>query len=309
MLLYHSDQFSDHDTGRHPERIQRIVRVNEMLRQEGYIDRCTLPQWQMASSAELQAVHQGDYVSQVQDWCSQDAGRIESDTVVSRGSWSAALLAAGAGLDAVRRVLGGEDKRAFCAIRPPGHHALAAAPMGFCLFNNIAIAAKSALKLGARRVLIVDWDVHHGNGTQDAFYQDSQVGFLSIHRSPFYPGTGAIDETGQGDGLGTNVNIPVPLGIKQPEFFDELRSGLEKLADKMRPELILISAGFDAHREDPVGGLCMENEDYHQLTQIVVEVAKMHCQGRVVSLLEGGYHLDRLPLSVGQHLKALESTG
>jgi acetoin utilization deacetylase AcuC-like enzyme len=177
--------------------------------------------------------------------------------------------------------------------------------MGFCLFNNVAIAAREALSLGLSRIMIVDWDVHHGNGTQDAFYHDGQVGFLSIHRSPFYPGTGEVDETGAGEGLGTNLNIPVPFGITQTQFFDQFRAGVEKLANRIRPELILISAGFDAHRLDPVGGLCLEAADFAVLTKIVLDVATIHASGRVVSLLEGGYHLDMMPQSVVKHLEKL----
>ncbi len=305
MLLYLNDKFTDHDTGQHPERKERIVRLNSLLRTTGWVEKSTCPTWEKASERSVVRVHQADYFRQLEKWCNEGAGRIEVDTVVSQGSWNAALSAVGAAVDAVRRVIAGEDKRAFCAVRPPGHHALTNGPMGFCLFNNVAIAAQEALSIGLSRVMIVDWDVHHGNGTQDAFYHNEQVGFLSIHRSPFYPGTGEADETGAAAGLGTNLNLPVALGITQRQFFDQFRGGLEKLADKLRPELILISAGFDAHRLDPVGGLCLEAEDFGELTTIVEEVAKTHSEGRIVSLLEGGYHLEMMPQSVVKHLEKL----
>ena len=213
------DAFALHDTGKyHPERIERITRLNKLLAQQGWLERVECPRWPAASQQEVLRVHHPAYYDQLRDWCEQAAGQIEVDTVVSRGSWEAALLAAGSGVDAVRRVLAGPDTRAFCAVRPPGHHALADRPMGFCLFNNVAVAAQAALAEGAQRLLIVDWDVHHGNGTQEAFYEDGRVGFLSIHRSPFYPGTGQAAETGAGAGLGTTLNLPVPHDIPLADY-------------------------------------------------------------------------------------------
>ncbi len=308
MLLYLNDSFSDHDTGNHPECKERIQRLNALLRSTGLVESSTCPEWSPSSAESVLRVHQADYFRQLEQWCQANAGRVESDTVVCNGSWTAALNAAGAAIDAVRQVVSGKDSRAFCAIRPPGHHALAGAPMGFCLLNNVAIAAREALAAGLSRVMIVDWDVHHGNGTQDVFYSDSKVGFLSIHRSPFYPGTGDADETGTGAGLGNTLNIPVAFGITQKQFFDQFRAGVEKLAAKMKPELILISAGFDAHRLDPVGGLCLEVEDFAVLTETILDVAKVHANGRVVSLLEGGYNLDMMPKSAVEHIKALKAS-
>jgi len=303
-----SDVFTQHNTGQHPECIQRITRLNQLLQETGWRERATCPDWQMATMETVLNVHDECYVKQLEDWCRQGAGRIEADTVVSQGSWQAALSAAGAATDAVRRVVSGQSKRAFCAIRPPGHHALPNAAMGFCLLNNVAIAAQAALAEGLDRVMIVDWDVHHGNGTQDTFYKDGRVGFFSIHRSPFYPGTGAPDETGSGEGLGTTCNVPVPMGITTQQFFRKFEDGIQQLAETMRPELVLISAGFDAHPLDPVGGLCLEEPDFATLTQIVQQVADVHAEGRIVSLLEGGYHLDRMPASVLEHLNALDSS-
>lgn len=307
MLLYLNDCFLKHDTGPHPENFQRIQNVNRLLTEQGWTQKCECPVWSPAGIDELLRVHEPAYVEQLKNWCENAAGRIESDTVVSLGSWRAATMGAGAAIDAVEKVLAGNSRRAFCAIRPPGHHALPDGPMGFCVLNNVAIAARHALSLGLHRVLIVDWDVHHGNGTQDVFYEDGQVAFFSIHRSPFYPGTGAREETGSGRGLGWISNAPVPAGILTSQFFDTFERGVETLAARIKPELILISAGFDAHRQDPVGSLCLEDHDFGTLTQRVSQIANTYCDGKIISLLEGGYHLEHLPTSVLSHVQALNS--
>lgn len=305
MLLYHHTVFAQHDTGSHPECISRIERVNAMLDKSGWLERSKCPTWSAATRDSISKVHKVAYYDQLKTWCEQAAGYIEGDTVVSRGSWDAATQAAGAAIDAVERVVKGEDKRAFCAIRPPGHHALADGPMGFCLFNNVAIAAHAALAAGLHRVMIIDWDVHHGNGTQDVFYEDGRVAFFSIHRSPFYPGTGKVSETGTKAGLGWIANEPVPGEITLKSFTERFTRGIEDLAAKVRPELILLSAGFDAHRSDPVGSLCLADQDFGSLTRIVRDLAVSHCDGKIVSLLEGGYHLEHLPMSVNAHLEEL----
>ncbi len=304
MLLYRDSVFTRHDTGRHPECVARIERVNKMLDQN-WLSRSSQPNWKAASREAIERVHATAYFDQLKAWCASAAGQIESDTVVSEGSWQSALMAAGAAIDAVERVIDGEDKTAFCAVRPPGHHALPDGPMGFCLFNNVAIAAHAAVAKGLHRVMIIDWDVHHGNGTQDVFWEDGRVAFFSIHRSPFYPGTGRSDETGSKAGLGFISNVPVPADIRLDTFTRRFTDGITALADKVRPELILISAGFDAHRADPVGSLCLTDEDFGTLTKIVQSVANVHCNGRIVSLLEGGYNLDHLPMSVNAHLEQL----
>jgi acetoin utilization deacetylase AcuC-like enzyme len=191
-------------------------------------------------------------------------------------------------------------------MRPPGHHALPDAAMGFCLLANVAIAARVATdEFGLDRVLIVDWDVHHGNGTQQIFWEDPRVGYFSIHRFPFYPGSGDADETGSGVGLGTTCNVPVRNGTPPAEFLARFRTQLESFADRMRPQLILISAGFDAHRDDPVGSLDLETEDFLPLSEIVMEIARTHADGRVVSLLEGGYNTSALCGCVATHVEAL----
>jgi acetoin utilization deacetylase AcuC-like enzyme len=217
-----------------------------------------------------------------------------------------ALSAAGACCAAVDAVLAGQAKTALCLVRPPGHHATPRRAMGFCLFNNVALAARHALtNHQLNRVLIVDWDVHHGNGTQDLFYEDDQVFFLSAHRFPFWPGSGREDETGSGKGLGYTKNVPVRFGTPRKGYQDHFTQAVEAAATKIKPELVLISAGFDAHAQDPIGSLGLEVEDFGTLTDRVLDVAKVHSQGRVVSCLEGGYHLTRLAESVALHLEHL----
>jgi acetoin utilization deacetylase AcuC-like enzyme len=231
---------------------------------------------------------------------------LEADTVLSAASFDVAKLAAGAVCDAIDRVVAGPDRQALCLLRPPGHHALRDQAMGFCLFNHVAVGARLAIEeLKLNRVLIVDWDVHHGNGTQATFWEDPQVAFFSIHRWPFYPGTGDKDETGSGDGLGSTLNLPVEMGTPRKDYLQRFRSELEGFAARHRPELVLVSAGFDAHRDDPVGSLGLETEDYIPLTQTVLDIAHSHAGGRIVSLLEGGYNTGVLAGCVEVHLREL----
>lgn len=307
MLLYHHRDFALHDTKSHPESVARITQVNQMLKDSGWLERCKLPTWEPATIQQCERNHAPAYLKELEDWCRHDAGRVEVDTVVSTGSWTAAMLAAGAVCDAVQRVVAAEDNTAFCAIRPPGHHAMPKSAMGFCLLNNIAIGAHHARGLGLNKVLIIDWDVHHGNGTQATFWEDPTVGFVSIHRFPFYPGTGKADETGSGKAIGTKVNIPVAASTAPDEFLKRLFESSEKLADKMKPDLIMLSAGFDAHRLDPVGGLTLEAEHYRQAGKWIAQLARQHCGGKLVSILEGGYHLKHMPECVDAHLQGMAS--
>jgi acetoin utilization deacetylase AcuC-like enzyme len=231
---------------------------------------------------------------------------LDADTAVSGQSYAAAALAAGAVQDAVRRIVAAEATTAFVACRPPGHHALADSAMGFCLFGNVALGAKLAVEeLGLDRVLVVDWDVHHGNGTQDFFYACEQVGFFSAHRYPFWPGSGAADETGSGPGLGATHNLPIQFGASRDRILSQFARELGDFADRMKPQLVLVSAGFDAHRLDPVGSLGLETEDFAYLTAAVLDIAAAHASGRVVSVLEGGYHLDALAASATVHVQEL----
>ena len=272
----------------------------------GLAAQCRRPAWQPATDEELARVHSPEYVERVAAYSAAGGGRMEADTVVCPHSSDVARLAAGAVGDAVQRVLNGEDATALCLVRPPGHHALSTDAMGFCLFNNVAVGARLATQaLDVDRVLIVDWDVHHGNGTQAMFWEDPRVAFFSIHRHPFYPGTGTADETGAGDGRGATMNLPTPRGTSAAEFLQAFASRLEEFANRMQPQMVLVSAGFDAHRRDPVGSLGLDAEHFIELSKVVLAVAASHCGGRVVSVLEGGYDPNDLAECVELHLREL----
>ncbi len=305
-LLYTDPIFLRHETGKHPERAERLVQISRQLQRVGLPERCELPTWQPVSAERLARVHSLEYAASVQEFAQNGGGRIEEDTVVSPDSSQAALHAAGAVCDCVNRVIRGDHRTGLCLVRPPGHHALQNSAMGFCLFNSIAVGARMATaELDLDRVLIVDWDVHHGNGTQDAFWRDEQVGFFSIHRWPFYPGTGDTHETGAGPGLGTTLNLPVEYGTPRKDFLALFARELAAFAQRFQPQLVLISAGFDAHRDDPIGALGLETEDFAELTKIVLEIARVHAGGRVVSVLEGGYNTGVLAGCVDLHLREL----
>ncbi|MHB0957284.1 MAG: histone deacetylase family protein [Pirellulaceae bacterium] len=305
-LLYYDPIYLRHDTGHHPECAERLVSITARLAADGLDARCGRPAWEPAERAALGRVHHVGYIDSVERFVSRGGGYIERDTAVSRDSFQAAITAAGAAVDATRRVVRGEDSQALCLVRPPGHHAVHVSAMGFCLFNNIAIAARAATaELDLDRVLIVDWDVHHGNGTQATFWEDEQVGVFSIHRAPFYPGTGDEDETGAGKGLGTTRNLAIRFGTARCEYTTRFADELASFADKIRPQLVLISAGFDTHALDPVGSLGLEDEDFVSLTHVVLDIAEHFAEGRVVSTLEGGYNLHVLPGSVAAHLETM----
>ncbi|MDA1231164.1 MAG: histone deacetylase [Planctomycetota bacterium] len=307
-LLYRDDRFLLHRTGTHPECPQRLQSIHARLDQSGLLDLCTLPTVSSASDDDILRVHPLHHLIFIREFATEGGGRIEADTMMSTESADVAILAAGAAVDAVSRVINGEDSTALCLVRPPGHHAVPDGPMGFCLFGNAAIAARTAVqRLGLDRVLIVDWDVHHGNGTQDIFYEDEQVGFFSAHRFPFYPGTGRRSETGGGAGLGSTFNLPLEFSTSRRDYLTSFESMLSRAADSMKPDLIIVSAGFDAHADDPVGSLGLETEDFQSLTELVMQVASTHCDGRLVSILEGGYNVDRLADCVELHLTTLLS--
>ena len=290
----------------HPERPERLMRVREQLADPTNPFTLEPLTPREVTDAELERVHTLGHLEAIRVATNAGGGQIEVDTWMSPGSERAARLAAGIAIEAVDAVLAGRGTRAFCAIRPPGHHARAAYPMGFCLYSTIAVAAAHALETHKlNRVLVVDFDVHHGNGTQEIFYQEPRVGFFSMHRFPFYPGTGAANETGAGAGLGCTRNLPVAFGTKRAEVLSAYQSRLEAFADQIKPELVLISAGFDAHREDPVGSLGLEEADFDSLTRPILAIANTHAGGRIVSLLEGGYNLDVLGNCVQAHLTAL----
>ena len=310
-LLYQDPLFLKHDTGRHPETADRLRSITRRLETAGLTKKSQAGEYQPLTEEAVGKVHAAKQIQAAKQVAEHGGGMLDADTILSPDSFKVALAAAGACAAAVDAVIKGTEKNALCLVRPPGHHATPTHSMGFCLFNNIALAAhhaQTAHKL--TRIMIVDWDVHHGNGTQDIFYESPEVVFLSIHRygNGFYPGTGAEKETGQGKGLGHIVNVPVRYGTARKDYHDRFQRALEKAADKIRPELVLISAGFDAHAKDPIGSLDLEAEDFITLTKEVKAVAKTHAQSRIVSCLEGGYHLDALAECVQAHLEELLRT-
>jgi acetoin utilization deacetylase AcuC-like enzyme len=306
-ILYTDELFLRHETARHPECPARLVAIMSRLDRPGLLDRCKRGTFAPLTPEEVALVHAPNVAADARRLCEKGGGLLEADTVCSPASYQVALAAAGACASAVDAVLDGVDRTALCLVRPPGHHATPTRSMGFCLFNNIALAARRALDRGLSRVLIVDWDVHHGNGTQDIFYEDPRVTFLSVHRfgHGFYPGTGDADETGTGDGLGATINVPLRFGTRREDYHAAFRSALEKTADRYKPELVLVSAGFDAHALDPIGSLGLDVEDFATLTRAVLNVAETHSAGRLVSCLEGGYHWGALAESVQAHLETL----
>lgn len=305
-LLYYNARFLEHDTGDHPESADRLVKAARELNLFAMHIGCPRPTWEPAAWEDLVRVHPAEHLTRLQRLCTSGGGHIDDDTVVSRESFDVSRFACGAALNAVDQVLNSAEKRAFCLFRPPGHHASANRAMGFCLINHAAVAAMAAIERhGINRVLIVDWDVHHGNGTQDIFWENERVGFYSLHRSPFYPGTGAADETGGGAAAGTKLNAPIEFGTPRAEIVKRFERDLEFIAAKMRPEFVVISCGFDAHRRDPVGSLGLESEDFAPLTRAVVAVADQYAGGRVVSLLEGGYNAAAVAECMDVHLNEL----
>ncbi|WP_339736129.1 histone deacetylase [uncultured Gimesia sp.] len=307
-ILYSDPVFLKPDTGNPPENPARILpavrRVNQIAIHAG----CPRRSWDEVSDSRLERVHSRKYIRFVKEFCLQGGGYISDDSFVGPRSSQVARMAVGAVCDAVEQVVQGANERAFCLVRPPGHHATSDTAMGYCLFNNVAVGARLAIdELGLERVLIVDWDVHHGDGTQEIFWEDGQVGFLSIHRSSFYHSTGTAAETGAGAGLGTTVNVPVEFGTSREDYFEMFTSAVERLAEKIKPQLVLISAGFDSHKADPVGSLGLESEDFGRLTRIVLDIAAVHAGDRVVSVLEGGYNPHALAESIEHHLLELTS--
>jgi acetoin utilization deacetylase AcuC-like enzyme len=261
----------------------------------------------MASEDEIHLAHTRQYWKTVLHDVSRKAGRLSTgDTNLGDHSLDTALLAAGGALSAVDAVMEGRVKNAFAAVRPPGHHANASRGMGFCVFNTVAAAARYAQKVfGVDRVLIVDWDVHHGNGTQEIFYSDPSVLFFSTHQSPWYPGTGASDETGDGAGTGYTINCPFPAGSGHAEILGAFRKKLLPAALDFKPALVLVSAGFDSRRGDPLGRFTLRDSDFAEMTSITMEIAAASAAGRLVSVLEGGYNLNGLAKAAQAHFEAL----
>lgn len=287
-----------HDPGRfHPERPDRLCAVADRLEAAG-LEGLEWRRPPRATVDQLGRIHDRAYIEEIRRKRGQSA-RLDADTVLSPGSVEAAFLAAGAALDGVTAVVSGEASTALALVRPPGHHAERAHAMGFCVFNNLAVAAAHAVAdLGVRRVLVVDWDVHHGNGTQHAFETSKAVLFFSIHRYPFYPGSGGIEEIGTGEGLGYTLNVPLAAGAGDGDYQAVFDAVLVPVAAHFAPELVLVSAGFDSHARDPLGGMAVSTEGFASLCQTVKAIADRHAAGRVVLILEGGYDLVALAESI-----------
>lgn len=298
----------EHNTGPgHPEQAARYDAVLQGLHTEGILEAAVRIEPLPPERTHLARVHTHAYLDLAKSEI--DAGDLQlstGDTAVSPHSWEAALRAAGSALAGVDSVLTGRVRRAFCVVRPPGHHASPNCGMGFCILNNVALAARHAQAVhGVKRVLIVDWDVHHGNGTQDAFNADPSVFFFSTHQSPWYPGTGAAAEIGSGEGRGATLNCPLPAGSGRKEIFDAFERQLVPAMGRFRPELVLISAGFDSRQNDPLGQFTLVDKDFRDLTDLMVQMAEEYCGGRVLSVLEGGYNLTGLASAAAAHARAL----
>jgi acetoin utilization deacetylase AcuC-like enzyme len=291
----------------HPERPERYDAIVAALERQGLVKSLERIGVRPATEDEIAMCHPRDYIATVKRDVARGAHDLSTgDTSIGPKSLDVAVRAVGGVLNAVDAVMEDRVKNAFCAVRPPGHHATPTRGMGFCIYNNIAIGARYAQKkYGAQRVLIADWDVHHGNGTQDIFYTDGSVFFFSTHQSPWYPGTGDAGETGEGKGKGTTMNCPLPAGAHK-EIVDAFRQKLIPAADSFKPDLVMISAGFDSRLGDPLGRFRLTDDDFADLTRMMLDIAEKHASGRVVSVLEGGYSLDGLAAAVTAHITTLE---
>jgi len=304
--LVYDPIYLEHDTGDHVENSRRLVAVMSYLKETGIEEKLTCLPPRPALVEELEMIHTPEYISYVKSKAEKGGGWLDPDTVMSPKSYEAALYAVGGFMMAVEAVMKGEVDNAFALVRPPGHHAIHDRAMGFCIFNNVAIATKFALsKFSINRVLIADFDVHHGNGTQDAFYADPTVLYCSTHQYPFYPGTGWMDETGTGEGEGTTVNFPMAAGWGDEEYLRAFNEVLVPVARRFQPQLILVSAGFDAHWADQLAMMRVSVKGFAQMVMILKELAAELCQGRLVFTLEGGYNLQVVASSIKATLDVL----
>jgi acetoin utilization deacetylase AcuC-like enzyme len=305
-LFYYHPIFLEHETEPHPETPRRLNAILARLNTD-YDDDLKIETPRRAGIEDAARIHDRAYLFSLEEFCKQGGGYLDADTPVSERSFEAALHALGAVLDGADALVEERARSIFALVRPPGHHARPAAGMGFCLINNIAAAAAYLKERhGFEHILIADFDVHHGNGTQEMFYEDGSIFFLSIHRFPFYPGTGRPDEKGEGSGSGKTHNLPVESGLPPAAFVESFTGALHRAADSHAPEAILVSAGFDAYVEDPVGGLGLLPEHYREIGRGIRHTADRYCHGRVLSSLEGGYSLEGLPACLSAYVKGLD---
>lgn len=309
-LVLWAEECLAHDPGPdHPERAERVRAVHQSLEADP-IANTTSRHPRQAEASELQRVHSAVHVQRMADTAGRLHVQLDPDTAASARSYEAALWSAGAALDATESVVTGKAQGAFALVRPPGHHALPGAAMGFCLFNNVAVAAEHAIaELGCRRVLVLDPDVHHGNGTQAAFWGRDDVLYVSSHRFPFYPGTGDVDEIGAGRGEGFTINLPLPGGASDADFLHAYEQVVAPVVDEWEPDLVLVSAGFDTWAWDPLGGMLMTEDGYRALYELFAGWAERHCPGRIACVLEGGYNTSGVVAGVRSALGALTAMG
>lgn len=304
---YASDPFYlRHETEPHPENPGRLTAIQNRLESSEFYNNLIPIQPRKATAEEIGMVHDSGYVASVKQSCADEVRNLDADTVISSNSYDAALLSAGAGMKAIDQLIDGNIHNAFCAVRPPGHHAEQDHAMGFCLFNNVAIAARYAQKTkGLNKIFIFDWDVHHGNGSQHSFYSDPSIYYSSMHQYPFYPGTGAGEETGTGDGLGTTLNLPMDAYSDDDDYLSAIENKLIPEIQHYKPDLIIISAGFDAHQNDPLAQIQLTTDCFGKMTELLMGIARDVCDGRLLSMLEGGYDYDALSDSVRLHMQTL----
>ncbi len=305
-FLYHSD-FLKHDTGTgHPERPERLIHLTKMVEESDLHENLIQLNFEPATRDVIKMVHPEEYIDKIQYSCKEGLHYLDSDTIVCGESYQVALLATGGIVEACKQVSSAELTNAFCAVRPPGHHAEPLRPMGFCLFSNVAIATKwLQSNTDVERVCIVDWDVHHGNGTQAAFWDDPSVLYVSTHQHPLYPGTGLEEEIGSGTGAGFTLNIPLQAGSNDDDYLQVFENRIVPAVKEFQPDFILISAGFDAHISDPLASMNVTESGFKMMTECVKGLASDLCENRLVSVLEGGYNLGALSSSVCEHIKSL----
>ena len=293
--LIYDPAYLNHNTGGHPENGDRVAYIYSILKKAGMLEKIIAIKPRLASLDEIELVHIPEYIARLRDYSNRGGGSYGPDNIVSRGTFNTALLAAGGTLAAVDAVLERKVEGSYALVRPPGHHARPGEAMGFCFFNNVAICARyAAKKYGLSRILVVDWDEHHGNGTEEIFYNDNSVLYFSVHRDGNYPGTGQIDQAGKGAGAGFNINVPLPRRCSDDDYEYVFRQILQPVANAYKPELVLISAGMDTHAKDPIGQMNMSGNGYSRLASVVLEIAGRCCGGATVFVLEGGYNLQAL---------------
>ena len=305
-LVYHPDYLKHDPGGHHPEHAGRLEAVMQALEASGQSRQLVHLDWDDDPQAWVAEVHEAEVMQRVQAASQRGRAALDPDTIVSRDSYDVALQAVAGTLAAADAVVSGEVSQAFCAVRPPGHHAEAHRSMGFCLFNNVAVLARYLQKRhGLDNVLIIDWDVHHGNGTQHIFEADASVMYVSTHQYPFYPGTGASSETGTGSGEGYTLNFPLPAGTGDDAYLTVFEQAILPRALEYRPDCVLLSAGFDAHYADPLAHMQVSEAGYRRMTEVVKEIAAVRSGNRLISVLEGGYNVEALVRCVATHVATL----